>query len=150
MIVTITKVLVFCYEWAALTVGFGNNDFLILKWLNSSSDRAEVPVWPRAYCKVFFMLTHLLMGSLHGSRKNLREKDFPLVDVENLEIEGVLKERCFWSNENKVLWNCSVKDYYFEGKICWLEKHSKFTSILSNGFSQNKFWECLAFAFSIW
>lgn len=76
------------------------------------SDRAFVPVWPRAYCKVFFMLTHLLMGGLHESRKNLREKDFPLVDVENLEMEGVLKERCFWSNENKVLWNCSVKDYY--------------------------------------
>lgn len=41
------------------------------------------------------MLTLLLMGGLHESRKNLREKDFPLVDVENLEMEGVLKERCF-------------------------------------------------------
>lgn len=34
-------------------------------------------------------------NGLHERRKNLREKGFSLVDMENLEMEGILKERFF-------------------------------------------------------
>lgn len=59
------------------------------------------------------MIIHLLMGGLHERRKNLREKDFSLMNVEYLKMDGILKERFFCSDENKVLCICSVEDYYF-------------------------------------
>lgn len=88
----------------------------------------------------FFYANAFMNGNgLHERRKNLREKGFSLVDMENLEMEGILKERCFWSGKNNVLWNCSVKHDSFWRKIHGLKKPGTFICISSYGISQIKF-----------
>lgn len=68
------------------------------------------------------MITCLLMSDLHEGRNNLREKDFSLMNVEYLKMDGILQERFFYSYKNKVLCICSVKDYYFCRKNMWIEE----------------------------
>lgn len=44
---------------------------------------------------LFYANAFMNGNGLHERRKNLRKRGFSLVDMEGLEIEGILKERCF-------------------------------------------------------
>lgn len=91
------KVLAFQYRRPGLAVGFGNNNFSIFKLFPLFYSQAEpgfhYAQWHAA--RVFYANAFLNGNRLHKRRKNLREKGVSLVDMENLEMEGILKERCF-------------------------------------------------------
>jgi len=76
--------------------GFGINNFMIFKlfppflWQSLGSNMLNGMLQGFFYAHVF-----VPVGGLRERRKNMREKGFSLVDMENLKMEDILKGRRF-------------------------------------------------------